>query len=273
MKKDAAYLRQKKQNGQKIVSLTCYDYPTAVLEDRAGVDLIIVGDSVGTNVLGYASEQEVTLADITHHLRAVCRGAATPYILADLPFGTYETPMQALKNAQHLMENGADIVKLEGRKTEVIEHLIAHNIPFCGHLGLLPQTHLKKAVQGKHFEQAKTLVEDALHLEALGSALLVLELIPEELGQVISDRLRIPTIGIGAGRHTDGQVLIVNDILGITPRKFRLAKKYQDYQSLTMQTLHDYSRDVEQITFPAEENTSHMAAEERQQLMDWVQTL
>ncbi|MGB7416704.1 MAG: 3-methyl-2-oxobutanoate hydroxymethyltransferase, partial [Thermosynechococcaceae cyanobacterium] len=165
MKKDAAYLRQKKQNGQKIISLTCYDYPTAVLEDRAGVDLIIVGDSVGTNVLGYASEQEVTLADIAHHLRAVCRGAKSPYILADLPFGTYETPPQALENAQHLMEQGADIVKLEGMKAEVVQHLIAHDIPLCGHLGLLPQTHLKKAVQGKHFEQAKILLEDALHLE------------------------------------------------------------------------------------------------------------
>lgn len=271
MKKDAAYLRQKKQQGQKIISLTCYDYPTAVLEDRAGVDLIIVGDSVGTNVLGYTSEQEVTLADITHHLRAVCRGAKTPYILADLPYDTYNTPAQALENAQQLMANGADIVKLEGRKTEVIKHLIAHDIPFCGHLGLLPQTHLKKAVQGKHFEQARQLVEDALHLEQLGTKLLVLELIPEELGKVISDRIHIPTIGIGAGRHTDGQVLIVNDILGITPRKFRLAKKYQDYQSLTLQVLQEYGNEVEQVMFPAEENVSHMAAAEREQLLAWLQ--
>jgi 3-methyl-2-oxobutanoate hydroxymethyltransferase len=271
MKKDAAYLRLKKQNGQKIIALTCYDYPTAVLEDRAGVDLIIVGDSVGTNVLGYASEQEVTLADIAHHLRAVCRGATEPYILADLPFGTYETPPQALDNAQYLVEQGADIVKLEGMKTEVVQHLIAHDIPLCGHLGLLPQTHLQKTVQGKYFEQAKTLVEDALHLEQLGVLLLVLELIPEELGQLISEKLSIPTIGIGAGRHTDGQVLIVNDILGMTPRKLRLAKKYQDYQALTLQTMQAYSRDVEQQIFPAEENTSHMAAEELQQLQEWLQ--
>ncbi len=273
MKKDAAYLRQQKQEGKKIVSLTCYDYPTAVLEERAGVDLIIVGDSVGTNVLGYASEQEVTLTDIAHHLRAVCRGASEPYILADLPFGTYETPQQALENAEYLVSQGADIVKLEGMPTEVVQHLIAHGIPLCGHLGLLPQTHLKKAVQGKHFDQAKVLVEEALHLEQLGALLLVLELVPEELGKIISQKLSIPTIGIGAGRHTDGQVLIVNDILGITPRKFRLAKKYQDYQTLTLQTLKEYSHDVKQVIFPANENTSHMAPEEHQQLMDWVQTI
>lgn len=270
MKKDAAYLRQKKQKGQKIVSLTCYDYPTAVLEERAGVDLIIVGDSVGTNVLGYASEQDVTLADIAHHLRAVCRGASEPYILADLPFGTYETPQQALKNAEHLLAQGADIVKLEGMPIEVVRHLIAHDIPLCGHLGLLPQTHIKKAVQGKRFEQAKVLVEDALRLEQLGILMLVLELIPEELGQIVTEKLSIPTIGIGAGRHTDGQVLIVNDILGITPRKFRLAKKYQDYQGLTLQILQEYGRDVEQITFPEESNVSHMAVEELQRLRDWL---
>ncbi|PZD73855.1 3-methyl-2-oxobutanoate hydroxymethyltransferase [Acaryochloris thomasi RCC1774] len=270
MKKDAAYLRQKKQNGQKIVSLTCYDYPTAVLEEQAGVDLIIVGDSVGTNVLGYASEQEVTLADIAHHLRAVCRGASEPYILADLPFGTYETPQQALKNAEYLLAQGADIVKLEGMPVEVVQHLIAHDIPLCGHLGLLPQTHIKKAVQGKRFDQAKALVEDALRLEQLGILMLVLELIPEELGQIVTEKLKIPTIGIGAGRHTDGQVLIVNDILGITPRKFRLAKKYQDYQGLTLQTLQKYGHDVEQVIFPEESNVSHMAAEELQQLRDWL---
>jgi 3-methyl-2-oxobutanoate hydroxymethyltransferase len=273
MKKDAAYLCQKKQSGQKIVSLTCYDYPTAVLEDRAGVDLIIVGDSVGTNVLGYTSETEVTLADIAHHLRAVCRGASEPYILADLPFGTYETPQQALENARYLLEQGADIVKLEGMKTEVVQHLIAHKIPLCGHLGLLPQTQTKKAVQGKHFAQAKTLLENALHLEKLGALLIVLELIPEELGKIVSEKLSIPTIGIGAGRYTDGQVLIVNDILGITPRQFRLAKKYQDYQALTLQTLQDYSREVKQQTFPAEPNVSHMVENELKQLTDWLQAI
>ncbi|GAA6617399.1 3-methyl-2-oxobutanoate hydroxymethyltransferase [Scytonema sp. NUACC26] len=262
MKKDSSYLLAKKRNHQKIVALTAYDYHTALLEDKAGVDVIFVGDSVGTNILGYDSEQEVTVDDIAHHLKAVRRGVSQAYILGDLPYNSYETPKQALDNAKKLLAHGADIVKLEGVREEVIKHLIKHDIKVCGHLGLLPQTHQQKRVQGKTFEQANAIIEGAIALEKLGISMLVLELIPEELGQIVTEKLSIPTIGIGSGRFTDGQVLIVNDILGITPRKLKLAKKYQDYQTLTAQTIQKYKEDVEQSLFPAEENVWHMAEEE-----------
>lgn len=269
MKKDSAYLLAKKQNRQKIVALTAYDYPTALLQDRAGVDVIFVGDSVGTNILGYDSEQEVTMDDIVHHLKAVRRGTSQAYILADLPYASYETPNQALENARKLLANGADIIKLEGVREEIVKHLISHNIKVCGHLGLLPQTQQEKKVQGKSFEQAKELIEGALTLEKIGISVLLLELIPEELGQIITEKLSIPTIGIGSGRFTDGQVLIVNDILGITPRKLKLAKKYQDYQNLTVQAIEQYKEEVEQNVFPSEENVRHMPEEELQNLIEW----
>jgi 3-methyl-2-oxobutanoate hydroxymethyltransferase len=272
MTQTSEQLLAKKRNNQKIVALTCYDYPTAVLEEQAGVDILFVGDSVGTNVLGYDNETEVTLDDIIHHLKAVRRGARQSYILADLPYATYETPEQALSNAQRLVAAGADIIKLEGVHIEIVSHLIEHGIEVCGHIGLQPQTHQQKAVQGKSFAQAKELLQEALALEAAGIKLLVLELVPEEVGKWITQRLNVPTIGIGAGRYTDGQVLIVNDILGITPRKLRLAKRYLDYQDSTLQAIAQYKQEVEQQIFPAEENVRHMVPEELQQFIDWVKS-
>lgn len=198
MKKTPESLQQKKLQQQKITALTCYDYPTAILEDYAGIDVIFVGDSVGTNILGYEDETQVTMSDIVHHLKAVRRGVKESYLLADLPYKSYETPQQALENAQRLVENGADCVKLEGLRKDVIECLIKENIQVCGHLGLMPQTHQKKAVQGKNFDQAKEIISNAIQLEKLGIFMLVLELVPEELGQVITNKLQIPTIGIGS---------------------------------------------------------------------------
>ena len=273
MKKNSAYLLAKKQNHQKIVALTGYDYPTAVLEDQAGVDVIFVGDSVGTNILGYDSEMEVTMDDIVHHLKAVRRGVSQAYILADMPYASYENPKQALDNARKLLAHGADVIKLEGVREEIIKHLVEHGVEVCGHLGLLPQTQQEKRVQGKSFEQAKELIEGALTLQRIGVSMLVLELIPSELGQIITEKLSIPTIGIGSGRFTDGQVLIVNDILGITPRQLKLAKKYQDYQSLTIQAIRQYKEEVEQNVFPAEENARHMVQEELQKLIEGIQSV
>lgn len=270
MKSVSEYLVAKKLNQQKIISLTCYDYPTAVLEEKAGVDLIFVGDSVGTNVLGYADETEVTMADILHHLKAVRRGATNSYILADLPYAAYETPEQALNNAQQLVAAGADLVKLEGAKINIVTHLVQHNLIVCGHLGLQPQTHQQKVFQGKKFPQAQQLIEDALNLEKAGIELLVLELVPEELGKIVTEKLKIPTIGIGAGRFTDGQVLIVNDILGITPRKLKLAKRYLDYQNSSAQAIAQYKEEVEQIIFPASENVRHLEATELEKLLEWL---
>lgn len=270
MKKNVQYLLGKKQNQQKIIALTCYDYTTAMLQDKAGVDVIFVGDSVGTNVLGYEDETQVTMDDIVHHLKAVRRGVKESFILADLPHLSYQTPEQALENSKRLISHGADCVKLEGLQENVVKCLIEHNIPVCGHLGLLPQSQQKKAVQGKTFDQAKEIITAAEKLEKLGIFMLVLELIPEELAQVVTKKLNIPTIGIGSGRCTDGQVLIVNDILGITPRKFRLAKKYQDFQTLTLDAIEKYSRDIEKNAFPAEENLRHMPETELNELNQWL---
>lgn len=271
MKKTLDYLQQKKLQQQKITALTCYDYPTAILEDRAGIDIIFVGDSVGTNILGYEDETQVTMDDIVHHLKAVHRGVKESCILADLPYKSYETPQQALDNARHLVKNGADFVKLEGLQQDVIECLIEQDIKVCGHLGLTPQTQSQKAVQGKTFAQAQEIITNAIKLERLGIILLVLELVPEELGQITTSKLNIPTIGIGSGRFTDGQVLIVNDILGITPRKLRLAIKYQDYQNLTLETIEKYQKDVQEGNFPSLDNLRNMPKEELVQVQQWIE--
>lgn len=271
MAKNSEYFLNKKQKQEKITMLTCYDYPTACLEEQAGIDIILVGDSLGTNVLGYESETEVTLADMIHHLKAVRRGVSEAYILVDLPFGTYDNPQIALTSARKLIENGADGVKLEGFKPEIITHLVNHQIQVCGHLGLLPQTQTKKSLQGKTFEAAKILIENSLDLEKSGVFLLLFELIPAELGKIITQQLTIPTIGIGAGKYTDGQVLVVNDILGITPRKLSIFKKYSDFHSLAWQAINTYKQEVENNIFPAQENSRNMDKEELHKLQLWLQ--
>ncbi len=270
MKKTIADFLDKKQRQQKITALTCYDYPHAVLQEQAGIDIIFVGDSVGTNILGYASETEVTLADIVHHLKAVRRGAQNSFILADLPYGSYPEPAKALASSRVLMEAGADIVKLEGVELAIVATLVEQNIPVCGHIGLQPQTHQKKVVQGKSFVQARELLEGAIALEKAGVVMLVLELVPEPVGRIITENLTIPTIGIGAGRFTDGQVLVVNDILGMSDRQLKLAKRYQNYRELTYAAIQQYQAEVEQQQFPAVENTSSMPAEELSQFLEWL---
>ena len=184
-------LREKKVRGERIAMLTCYDYPTALWEDEAGVDVIFVGDSVGTNVLGYESEKDVTLADIVHHLKAVRRGVQHAYLLADLPFGTCGTPGEALWNARVLVEHGANGVKLEGYKPEIVAHLVNNGVEICAHLGLNPQIHDKKALQAKSAESAMQLLQESLALQKAGAFMLVYELVPEEVAREATKRLDI----------------------------------------------------------------------------------
>jgi 3-methyl-2-oxobutanoate hydroxymethyltransferase len=276
VRKDLAYLQARKRAGAKIAMLTCYDYPTAVLEERAGVDIIFVGDSVGTNVLGYASEREVTMADMLHHLRAVRRGVTNAYLLVDLPFGAYATPAQALANARLLRDAGADGVKLEGglEQVEMVRALVEAGIEVCGHLGYTPQTLAqpgrRPAVQGRSFDHAVTLLRSALALEAAGLALLVLELVPGPLAKLATERLTIPVIGIGAGRDCDGQVLVVNDVLGITPFRLKIARRYQEYDTLTLAAIGQYRREVEAGLFPADENSFGMDEAELARVVEWL---
>jgi 3-methyl-2-oxobutanoate hydroxymethyltransferase len=247
-----------KSQAQPIAVLTGYDYPTAKAEAACGVDLILVGDSVGTNLLGYASEQEVQLSDIAHHVRAVRRGAPETPILADLPYRTYETPKAAVASALALREAGADMVKFEGARPEIAAAIIAAGIPVCGHLGLEPQTHADKRLRGRSAEEAARLVRDAVALDKAGIAMLVLELIPEEVAARVTQAVGAPTIGIGAGRFTDGQVLVITDLLGLTGANFRHNRRYADIGPLIEMAIADYVRDVRRHDFPAAANAFAM---------------
>ncbi len=256
--------------------LTCYDYPTARLEDQAGVDIVLVGDSVGTNVLGYETERETTMADMVHHLRAVRRGTHRAFLLADMPHGSYATAENALANARTLLHDGADGVKLEGggEQADIVRHLTDSGVTVCGHIGFTPQTlrqEGKKArVQGRQFVQAQQLVEGALALRAAGARLLVLELIPKELAHLITDLLPIPTIGIGSGPFCDGQVLVIHDVLGLTSLRLSFAKRYQRLEELSLDAIFRFITEVEEGVFPDGTQSLSMEEVELTKLTRWA---
>ena len=247
-----------KRRGIPIAVLTAYDAPTAAAEAEAGIDLILVGDSVGTTMLGYASEREVTLDDIAHHVRAVRRGAPDTPLLADLPYATYDTPDAAVSSARQLIEAGADMVKLEGAYVEAVAALHRAGIAVCGHLGLECQHHDEKRLKAKTAEAAQKLEADALRLAEAGLSLLVLELIPEPVATRITKAVRVPTIGIGAGRGTDGQVLVITDVLGITKVGFRHNRRFAELGTETRDATMDYVAAVRSRAFPSEANVFAM---------------
>jgi 3-methyl-2-oxobutanoate hydroxymethyltransferase len=261
MSKAARFFEMKRQ-GQPISMLTAYDFPTARAEAEAGVDIILVGDSVGTNILGYASEREVTVADICHHTRAVRRGAPASFIMSDLPYQSYETSEMALRNAKLLLEAGADMVKFEGPHPQIMGALVSAGIETCGHLGLEPQHHEEKRLKGRTAIDAAKLVADAVALDKAGMSMLILELIPEELGERITKSVKAPTVGIGGGRKTDGQVLVVTDVLGYVEANFRHNRRYQEIGKLVREASERYVQDVRSGSFPAEGNVFHMPKEE-----------
>ncbi|MCY4554400.1 MAG: 3-methyl-2-oxobutanoate hydroxymethyltransferase [Candidatus Poribacteria bacterium] len=274
MKKDIAYLHTKKQEQQPIAVLTCYDYPTACLQDEAGIDIVFVGDSVGTNILGYKSETEVTMADMLHHLRAVRRGVTDAYLLVDMPYAADRDAEQAVTNAKIFLADGADGVKLEGgiEKVPIVTALIEQGIEACAHIGHNPQIHgTKAATHGRTFAKAKQLIEAAAALADAGAKLIVLEKITEEVSQIITEIVNIPTIGIGAGRYCDGQVLVVNDILGIGP-PFKHAKRYQDYNHLTFEAICRYREEVANGTFPTDANASHIPPDKLARVQKWLKS-
>ncbi|MGO9675330.1 MAG: 3-methyl-2-oxobutanoate hydroxymethyltransferase [Methylocella sp.] len=258
----AARFFDMKRRGTKIAVLTAYDAPTARAEAEAGVDIILVGDSVGANMLGYKSEREVTLADMRHHIAAVRRGAPEATIIGDLPFQTYDSPAAAVANAKELVAAGANIVKFEGAHLAILEALAAAAIEVCCHLGLEPQTHLEKRVKGRSAQEAAKLLADAMALDQAGMKLLILEMIPEEVAAEVTRSVKAPTIGIGAGRKTDGQVLVITDVLGFGAKNFRHNRRYAEVGALMVETARAYARDVRGGAFPAEENLTHMAPED-----------
>jgi 3-methyl-2-oxobutanoate hydroxymethyltransferase len=263
----------RKLSGEKITCLTAYDYPTARLVDGAGIDIILVGDTLAEVVLGYDSTVPVTVDEMLHHLKAVRRATRRALLVADLPYGAYHLGREATlaSSIRFLKEGGAEAVKLEGgrKRAKLVEALVEAEIPVMGHIGLTPQSvHAMGGyrVQGKTLDSATELLADAQALEDAGAFAVVLEGIPRELAALITRRLRIPTIGIGAGPECDGQVLVIHDLLGLSlgpPAKF--VRRYADLAGITRQALEIFRRDVVAGNFPDDRESYHWPAGLREQ--------
>ena len=259
----------KKQRGEAITCLTAYDYATSRLVDEAGIDMILVGDSLAMVVLGYENTLPVTVDEMLHHVRAVRRAVKRSLLIADMPYASYHvSPKSALINATRFVkEGGAEAVKIEGgaRRVEVVEHLLDAEIPVMGHIGLTPQSVHRMGgfrVQGKTLEAIDGLIRDAIALDRAGVFSLVLEGIPREVGRIITSEVSCPTIGIGAGPECDGQVLVLHDVLGLTftqPPKF--ARLYSDVGGAIRSAAEQFKRDVESHAFPADSESYHLPRE------------
>ena len=257
---------QMKKGGEKIVMLTAYDYPSALLAQESGVDIVLVGDSLGMVVLGYDSTVPVTMADMIHHSRAARRGAKDTFMITDMPFLSYQiSPAQALENAGRLVQDGGcEAVKVEGGEeiAPQVRALVRAGIPVCAHIGLTPQSATALSgykVQGRTAEAAAKLLKDALALEEAGAFMIVLECIPVQVAELISKRLSIPTIGIGAGVACDGQVLVHHDTLGLFDRFTpKFVKRYETLGAKARDALAAYARDVREGVFPGPEHTFNM---------------
>jgi 3-methyl-2-oxobutanoate hydroxymethyltransferase len=253
-------LKAMKRRGERIAMLTAYDYPSAKLVEEAGAPIILVGDSLGMVVLGYDSTVPVTMEEMLHHVKAVVRGTRRAHVVADMPFMSYQTgPQDALRNAGRLLkEGGAQSVKLEGGRhvAETVRALVQSGIPVMGHLGLTPQSVNQLGgykVQGKTPAAAVKLVNDAVSLEQAGAYAIVLETIPAQLAQVITEKTSIPTIGIGAGPHCDGQVQVFHDLLGLfTDFVPKHAKRYAQVGEAIKQAVSEYVAEVREGAFPTE---------------------
>lgn len=254
---------------KKLTMVTAYDACTARLVEKAGIDMILVGDSLGMTMQGNNDTNSVTLDDMIYHTKIVCKNAPNTFVVADMPFMSYEISVpQALENAGRMFrESGARAVKIEGGETILpqIKALIDAGIPVMGHLGLTPQ---RAAMLGGFKAQAKTaagakkLLDDALLLQEAGCFALVLEAVPAKIASVISQKLTIPTIGIGAGNDCDGQVLVFHDMLGLSDFKPRFVKKYAELGDMAVKAMQEYAKEVEEGTFPADEHTFSIAGEE-----------
>jgi len=269
-----AELLQKKENGQKITMMTAYDYPTAGLVDQAGIDTILVGDSLGMVMLGYDSTVPVTMDEMIHHCKAVTRGANSSFIIGDMPFMSYHiSTEQAVENAGRFMKEAAcDSVKLEGGSdmVPVVSAIVRAGIPVCAHIGLTPQTATMLSgfkVQGKDAESAKEMIQSAKDLEDAGAFMIVMECIPDFLGEKITKELKIPTIGIGAGTDCDGQVLVYHDLVGLFERFTpKFVKQYVNLSPMIREALTQFKVEVENGTFPGPEHIFAMKKEEAEKI-------
>lgn len=267
-------LMAKKEKGSKITMLTAYDYPTAQMVDKAGIDTILVGDSLGMVVLGYTSTVPVTMEEMIHHTKAVTRGTTYAFVIGDMPFMSYQTGSEkAIENAGRFIKEGeCDAVKLEGgsEAAPVVKAIVTAGIPVCAHIGLTPQTATQLSgfkVQGKDAESARNLINAAKDLEKAGAFMVVMECIPEILASRITRELSIPTIGIGAGKDCDGQVLVYHDLVGLFERFTpRFVKQYIKLGPMIIDALKEYKSEVEDGVFPGEEHTFKMSKEESEKI-------
>ena len=259
-------IRNKKKKHQKIVVVTAYDYPIASMADEAGVDIILVGDSLANVVLGLSSTREVGMKEMLHHSKAVARAVKNALIVGDMPYDAYQkNPKAALSNAKRFMDAGCHAIKLEWFDgcLEITQRIVKAGIPVMGHVGLTPQTAKEMKVQGKDAMTAKEIFEHARAFEKKGAFSIVLECIPKELAAKISSQLRIPTIGIGAGKHCDGQVLVSYDLLGLFNRyQLKFSKKYLDLSPLIIDAFKKYKKDVLLSRFPDDAHSFHMSPQE-----------
>ncbi len=249
---------EKKKKKQKITSLTAYDYPSARILDEQGIDIILVGDSLGMVLLGYETTLPVTMEDMIHHTRAASKGVQNALLVADMPYQSYDSPESALENSRKLKEAGADAVKLEGGHNieAQVKAIVDSGIPVMGHIGMTPQSVAEIGgykVQGKDKKQAEALFNDAKLLQTLGAFSVVLECVPAVLAKEISQAISIPTIGIGAGPDTDGQVLVLHDMLGIKSSVSpKFVRKYASLETIMQKAVSDYKEDVLKGHFPSE---------------------
>ncbi len=270
-------LMQMKEAGEPIVCITAYDFPTARLVDEAGIPVILVGDSLGNVVLGYDSTIPVTLNDVLYHTRAVARAASNALVVADMPFMTYSvSPEDALRNAARLLqEGGAQAVKLEGGTfvAPTVRRLTESGIPVMGHVGLTPQSLHQLGgyrVQGRTAEQARILLDDALAIEEAGAFAVVLEAVPAGIAEVVTRKLTVPTIGIGAGRGCAGQIQVLHDILGLGSRRPRHSKQYAELNETIRAALDSYASDVAAGRFPTDEHATDVDEAVVQELLHRV---
>jgi 3-methyl-2-oxobutanoate hydroxymethyltransferase len=263
------YFARMKNEGQKFAVLTAYDYPTARVIDEAGVPAILIGDSLGMVMLGYRSTIQVTMEDMLHHIKAVRRAVTNAMLIGDLPFMSYHVSVeQALNNAaRFVQEGGVESVKLEGGEVvaEKIRRIVDCGIPVMGHIGLIPQSVHRMGgykAQGKTRDSARQLVQDAIALEQSGVFAIVLETIPAELADLITQKVAVPTIGIGAGPGCDGQVQVINDLLGYNDSKVpRHARQFADLNEIARRAVNEYVSNVQQGLFPTSENSPHVEGE------------
>ena len=272
-------VRRAKEDGRKLVMVTAYDYPSGLLADEAGVDIVLIGDSLGMVVMGMEGTVEVTMEHMIHHIKAVVRGCKCPLIVGDMPFMSYNIAIgEAIYNAGRLVkEGGCEVIKLEGGVdfAPTIEAIVKAGIPVMGHIGLTPQTASAMGgfkIQGRDAAAAKQIIDDAKAIEDAGVFSIILEAVPAPLGKLISDQVKVPVIGIGAGPDVDGQVLVFHDVVGLFDRFVpKFVKQYADVKKTMLDALSAYKKEVEAMKFPGPEQSFKMPAEALKQLEKMIE--